>query len=265
MIRLLIADDEALIRDGFRLILGAQPDLEVVAQAADGVEAVDLTHTHRPDVALMDLRMPRLDGIAATGRVVAAGLPTRVLMLTTFDEDEYVYEALKAGASGFLLKTTPTDRLVDSIRLVASGEALLAPEITRRLIEDLVHRPAPGGTPSNLLDRLTPREGEVLREIAKGSSNPEIARSLFLSEATVKTYVTRILGKLGLRDRAQAVVRLRGRRGASRRTPRLTSLPSWEGAGGDDPTALPGRRKNSRRPSRRSGKPGRTCRCNPRS
>jgi DNA-binding NarL/FixJ family response regulator len=206
VIHLLIADDEELIRDGFRMILNAHSGLEVVAQAADGVQAVELAIAHRPDVALMDLRMPRLDGIEATRRIVSAHLPTRVLMLTTFDEDEYIYEALKAGASGFLLKTTPTDRLLDSIRLVAAGEALLAPEITRRLIEDYVHRPSPRGAASTQLEQLTPREGEVLREIARGRSNTEIAGDLFLSEATVKTYVTRILGKLDLRDRAQAVV-----------------------------------------------------------
>jgi DNA-binding NarL/FixJ family response regulator len=206
MIRLLIADDEALIRDGFRLILGAQSDLEVVGECADGAEAIELTHTHRPDLILMDVRMPRVDGIEATGRIVAAGLPTRVLMLTTFDRDEYVYEAMRAGASGFLLKTTPTERLVDAIHLVASGESLLAPEITKRLIEDFVRGPAPGNDSNAALLRLTARERDVLREVAHGRSNAEIAELLFLSDATVKTYVTRVLAKLGVRDRAQAVV-----------------------------------------------------------
>jgi DNA-binding NarL/FixJ family response regulator len=206
MIRIVIADDEALIRDGFRMILGAQDDLEVVGDAADGAAAVELAHHHRPDLVLMDVRMPGVDGIDATARLVAAGLPTRVLMLTTFDRDEYVYEAMKAGASGFLLKTTPTQRLLEAIRLVAAGEALLAPEITRRLIEEFVRRPAPGDLANTALQGLTAREVEVLREVAHGRSNIEIATLLFLSEATVKTYLTRILGKLGARDRAQAVV-----------------------------------------------------------
>jgi DNA-binding NarL/FixJ family response regulator len=206
MIRVVIADDEALIRDGFRMILGAQPEVEVVGEAADGSEAVEAAHAQRPDVVLMDVRMPKLDGIEATGRIVAAGLPSKVLMLTTFDRDEYVYEAMKAGASGFLLKTVPTERLVESIRLVAAGEALLSPEITRRLIEDFVTRPGPRGDRSSELQRLTAREREVLQGVARGKSNSEIAQTLFLSEATVKTYLTRILAKLGLRDRAQAVV-----------------------------------------------------------
>jgi DNA-binding NarL/FixJ family response regulator len=206
VIGVVVADDEALIREAFGMILGAQDDINVVAEAADGVEAVDAAHRHRPDVVLMDVRMPRLDGIEATGRIVSAGLLTRILMLTTFDRDEYVYEAMKAGASGFLLKTVPTGRLVESIRLVAQGEALLAPEITRRLIADFVRRPGPGAGQARELDRLTPREREVLVEVAHGHSNTEIARTLYLSEATVKTYVTRILGKLDLRSRAQAVV-----------------------------------------------------------
>jgi DNA-binding NarL/FixJ family response regulator len=206
MIRVVIADDEALIRDGFRMILGAQPEVEVVGEAADGSEAVEAAHAQRPDVVLMDVRMPKLDGIEATVRIVAAGLPSKVLMLTTFDRDEYVYEAMKAGASGFLLKTVPTERLVESIRLVAAGEALLSPEITRRLIEDFVNRPGPRGDRPSELQRLTAREREVLHEVARGKSNSEIAQTLFLSEATVKTYLTRILAKLGLRDRAQAVV-----------------------------------------------------------
>lgn len=206
MIRVVIADDESLIRDGFRMILGSRGDFEVVGEAPDGAEAIELAHLHQPDVVLMDVRMPHLDGIEATARIVAANLPTRVLMLTTFNRDQYVYEAMRAGASGFMLKTAPTARLIESIRLVAAGEALLAPEITRRLIEDFVRRPAPDADQDVDLARLTQREREVLQEIARGRSNGEIAAALFLSEATVKTYVTRILAKLGLRDRAQAVV-----------------------------------------------------------
>lgn len=206
MIRVIIADDESLIREGFRMILGSRGDFEVVGEASDGAEAIELAHLHRPEVVLMDVRMPHLDGIEATVRIVAAKLPTRVLMLTTFNRDQYVYEAMRAGASGFMLKTAPTARLIESIRLVAAGEALLAPEITRRLIEDFVRRPAPDADQDVDLARLTQREREVLQEIARGRSNGEIAAALFLSEATVKTYVTRILAKLGLRDRAQAVV-----------------------------------------------------------
>jgi DNA-binding NarL/FixJ family response regulator len=206
MIRVVIADDEALIRDGFRMILSAQPDLEVVGEAADGSEAVEEVHARRPDVVLMDVRMPNLDGIQATERIVEGHLATRVLMLTTFDRDEYVYAAMKAGASGFLLKTVPTARLIEAIRLVAAGEALLSPEITRRLIEDFVSRPDPAGAQPGALQRLTTREREVLQAVACGRSNSEIAQLLFLSEATVKTYLTRILAKLDLRDRAQAVV-----------------------------------------------------------
>lgn len=206
MIRVIIADDEALIRDGFQMILSARPDIDVVAGASDGAEAVELARLHRPDVVLMDVRMPIMDGIEATKRIVASGIPSRVLMLTTFDRDEYVYEAMGAGASGFLLKTAPTDRLLESIRLIAAGEALLAPEITKRLIEDFVNRPPPGAAQPEAFSRLTDREGEVLREVARGHSNAEIADTLFLSEATVKTYVSRILTKLDLRDRVQAVV-----------------------------------------------------------
>jgi DNA-binding NarL/FixJ family response regulator len=204
-VRLVIADDEALIRDAFRLILGSRPDLEVVADCSDGLQAVEHVRRLQPDLVLMDVRMPRMDGIEATERIVRGGLPTKVLMLTTFNRDEYVYEAMKAGASGFLLKTVPAERLIEAIRLVADGEALLAPEITRRLIEDFVGRPAPN-VESAALNRLTGRELEVLTEVAHGRSNAEIARLLYLSDATVKTYVTRILAKLGARDRAQAVV-----------------------------------------------------------
>jgi DNA-binding NarL/FixJ family response regulator len=206
MIRVLIADDQALVRAGFRMILEAQDDIDVVGEAGDGHEALDLARTRRPDVALMDVRMPRLDGLEATRRLAAAPPPgTRVLVLTTFDSDEVVYEALKAGAAGFLLKTAPPAFLVESIRLVHGGEALLAPAITRRLIEEFVRRPAPGGLPPALAE-LTERERGVLRLIARGLSNAEIAAELFLSEATVKTHVNRVLFKLGLRDRVQAVV-----------------------------------------------------------
>lgn len=206
MIRVGIVDDEPLIRDGFRVILGSRPGFQVVCEAADGDEAVTAVQAHAPDVVLMDVRMPRMDGIEATTRIVAQQLPTRVLMLTTFDRDEYVYVALRAGASGFLLKSAPTERLIDAIRKVAAGEALLAPEITRRLIEDFVRRPPPSPEHDQALAALTDREREVLVQVARGRSNSETARELFLSEATVKTYLTRVLSKLQLRDRAQAVV-----------------------------------------------------------
>jgi DNA-binding NarL/FixJ family response regulator len=202
VIRVLIADDQALIRGGLKMILDAEPDLDVVGEAEDGHQALALIRELRPDVVLMDVRMPDLDGIATTTWALREPEPPRVLMLTTFDRNEYVYDALKAGASGFLLKSAPPDRVVDAVRIVASGESLLAPEITRRLIEEYVARPAASGAPPG----LTEREVDVLRELAVGRSNGEIAASLFLSEATVKTYVARIFQKLGLRDRAQAVV-----------------------------------------------------------
>jgi DNA-binding NarL/FixJ family response regulator len=207
VIRVLLADDQALVRGGFRSILGGQPDLEVVGEAADGVEAVEQVARTRPDVVVMDVRMPRLDGIAATRRLLAGSrTTTRVLVLTTFDDDEYVYNALRAGASGFLLKTAPPRELAGAIRTVAAGDALLAPEITRRMIADYVRRPRPQpGTPP-ALSALTPRELDVVALIAKGRSNAEIAAGLFLGEATVKTHVTRILAKLALRDRVQVVV-----------------------------------------------------------
>jgi DNA-binding NarL/FixJ family response regulator len=214
-IRVLIADDQALVRGGFRLILEAQPDIEVVGEAVDGVEAVELARRLRPDVVLMDVRMPRLDGIQATRRL--AGLPgddagagtqatIRVLILTTFDHDEYVYEAMRAGASGFLLKTVRPRQLAAAVRDIAAGDALLAPDITRRLIEQFVHRPPPGSAVPPTLGELTPREVEVLRLIARGLSNAEIAATLVVGETTVRTHVTRILAKLGARDRVQAVV-----------------------------------------------------------
>jgi len=201
-IRVLIADDQALLRTGFRMILDSEPDLEVVGEAGDGSEAVAEGLRLRPDVVLMDVRMPRLDGLAATRRLVGK---TRVLILTTFDLNEYVYEALRAGASGFLLKDAPADQLVTAIRVVAGGDALLAPSITRRLIEEFARRPAASARPEALA-ALSPRELEVLRLVARGLSNTEIAGELFLGDATVKTQVSRILQKLALRDRVQAVV-----------------------------------------------------------
>ncbi len=204
-IRVLVVDDQALVRAGFRMILEAEPDLEVAGEAADGLEAVAAVERLRPDVVLMDVRMPNLDGIAAARQIVARDATARVVMLTTFDMDEYVYEALRAGASGFLLKDVPPERLVAGIRSVFSGEALLAPSITRRLIEGFVRRqPArslPGGA-----SELTAREREVLELMARGLSNAEIAGILVVSETTVKTHVARVLAKLELRDRVQAVV-----------------------------------------------------------
>jgi DNA-binding NarL/FixJ family response regulator len=205
MIRVLIADDQALVRTGFRVILDAEPDLEVVGEAGDGRETVELVPQKRPDVVLMDIRMPNLDGIEATRRLTALPRAPRVLMLTTFDLDEYVYEALRAGASGFLLKDAGADELLHAVRVVAGGEALLSPSITRRLIADYARRPPASEQPAALAE-LTPRELEVLRMLARGLSNGEIARELVLGEATVKTHVARVFQKLDLHDRAQAVV-----------------------------------------------------------
>ena len=205
--RVLIADDQALLRAGFRLIIGSERDLEVVGEAADGLQAVDLGRRLRPDVVLMDVRMPHLDGIEATRRLLeGGGGPTKVLILTTFDLDEYVFEALRAGASGFLLKDAPAEQLIAAIRVVAAGEALLAPSVTRRLIEEFARRTARPPNPALDLGQLTPREREVLTLLARGRSNAEIAESLFLGSTTVKTHVGRILMKLDLRDRVQAVV-----------------------------------------------------------
>jgi DNA-binding NarL/FixJ family response regulator len=205
VIRVVVADDQALVRGGFRMILESQPDLEVVGEAADGAEAVELARTLTPDVLLMDIRMPNVDGIEATRRVVLAAPATRVMMLTTFGEDGYVWQAMKAGASAFLLKDVPPEDLAGAVRTVARGDALLGPEITRRLVEDFMRGPEPGRLPAELAE-LTDREREVLELVARGLSNTEIAERLYLGETTVKTHVTRILAKLGLRDRVQAVV-----------------------------------------------------------
>ena len=207
-VRILIADDQALVRAGFKMILDAEADLEVVAEASDGDEAVARTCEIEPDVVLMDIRMPQVDGIEATRRILAAAgdRPIRVLMLTTFDANEYVYEALRAGASGFLLKDVPPEQLVAGVRIVAEGEALLSPSITRRLIQEFASAaPAPAEAPAGL-DELTARELEVFKLVARGLSNAEIAGELVVSETTVKTHVARVLMKLGLRDRVQAVV-----------------------------------------------------------
>ena len=201
-IKVVIADDQELVRTGFRKILESEPDIEVVGEAGDGSQAVEQAVLRRPDVILMDIRMPKLDGLEASRRLAGK---VRVLILTTFDLNEYVYEALRAGASGFLLKDAPADELVRAIRVVAGGEALLSPSITRRLIEEFARRPAPSERPT-ALDELTAREVEVLKLVARGLSNGEIAKELYLSEATVKTHVGRILQKLDLRDRVQAVV-----------------------------------------------------------
>jgi DNA-binding NarL/FixJ family response regulator len=208
VVRVLIADDQALVRAGFKMILDAEDDLDVVGEAADGAEAVALARRLKPDVVLMDIRMPALDGIEATRQVVALGTPepVRVLMLTTFDLNEYVYEALRAGASGFLLKDVPPEQLAAGIRVVAQGEALLAPSITKRLIQEFANAaPVPAAPPKGL-DELTAREHEVFKLVARGLSNAEIAAELIVSETTVKTHVARVLMKLGLRDRVQAVV-----------------------------------------------------------
>jgi DNA-binding NarL/FixJ family response regulator len=206
VIRVLIADDQALVRAGLRMILDAQADLEVIGEAGDGREALQQSRALAPDVVLMDIRMPGVDGLEATRRLLGgAGAAPKVIVLTTFDTDDYVYEAIRAGASGFLLKSAPPEQLADGVRAVMAGDALLAPEITRRLLERFIERPPPGTTTPPELEDLTPRELEVLRLIAEGRSNAEIAAELVLSEATIKTHVNHILTKLRLRDRVQAV------------------------------------------------------------
>ena len=208
-IRVLVVDDQDLVRSGFTVILDAEPDVTVVGEAADGAQAIDAAAVLLPDVVVMDIRMPGIDGIAATAAICAA-TPARVLMLTTFDLDEYVYDALRAGASGFLLKNMRRQDLVHAVRVVAAGEALLAPTVTRRLIADVVGRSHPAAVPQSVaatrLAGLSPRETDTLRQLARGLSNAEIAAELFVTEHTVKTHVSNLLAKLGLRDRVQAVV-----------------------------------------------------------
>jgi DNA-binding NarL/FixJ family response regulator len=207
MTSVLLADDQALVRVGLRKILENEPDATVVAEAENGEEAVAAAARYRPDVVLMDIRMPVLDGIEATRRIVRDRPATRVLILTTFGLDTYVYDALRVGASGFMLKDAPPEEIAAAVRIVASGEALLAPAVTRAVIEEFARRePAPAPTPPPALDELTPREREVLDLLARGLSNPEICERLVISEATAKTHVARILQKLGLRDRVQAVI-----------------------------------------------------------
>jgi DNA-binding NarL/FixJ family response regulator len=203
-IRVLVVDDQAMVRAGFRLLLSGEEDIEVVAEAKDGLEAVDRATRVQPTVVLMDIRMPRLDGLEATRRILAADDRARILILTTFDLDEYVYEALRAGASGFVLKDDPPEQLLAAIRIVAAGDALLSPAVTKRVIKQFTRIPRPA--PPKEFDELTSREQEILRLIANGLSNAEIAHQLYISETTVKTHVTHILQKLGLRDRVQAVV-----------------------------------------------------------
>ncbi|HJX67243.1 MAG TPA: response regulator transcription factor [Candidatus Limnocylindrales bacterium] len=207
--RVLLVDDQPLLRTGFRMILSAEPDLQVVGEAGDGAAAVELARRLRPDVVLMDIRMPGMDGIQATRALAGPGVedPLKVLMLTTFGLDEYVVESLRAGASGFLLKDAPAEDLVEAIRIIAAGEALLAPSVTRRLLDRVASRLPPAhGNKVPALAELTERELEVLKLVARGLSNAEIAEKLVVSETTVKTHVSRILGKLDLRDRVQVVI-----------------------------------------------------------
>jgi DNA-binding NarL/FixJ family response regulator len=206
MIRVLIVDDQELVRAGFRMILEVQPDIDVVGEAADGVAAVAAAANLAPHVVLMDVRMPEADGIDATRRIFARAIDTRVLILTTFDADEYVYDAIRAGASGFLLKNAPPAQLVAAVRAAAAGETHLAPEILQRMVDEFVRNPRPGTGSREAFAHLTDRELEVLKLVARGLNNADIARHLFLSEATIRTHVSRILSKLGLRDRTQAVV-----------------------------------------------------------
>jgi DNA-binding NarL/FixJ family response regulator len=203
-VRVLVADDQSMVRAGFRMLLAGEEDIEVVAEASNGLEAVDKADRFHPTVVLMDIRMPELDGLEATRRILATGNGARILILTTFDLDEYVYEALRAGASGFVLKDDPPEQLLAAIRTVAAGDALLSPTITKRVIKQFVR--IPRTTPPKEFDELTAREQEVFRLIANGLSNTEIAEELYISDTTVKTHITHILQKLNLRDRVQAVV-----------------------------------------------------------
>jgi DNA-binding NarL/FixJ family response regulator len=203
-VRVLVADDQSMVRAGFRMLLAEEPDIDVVAEASNGLEAVDKAARFRPTVVLMDIRMPHLDGLEATRRILAADDTARILILTTFDLDEYVYEALRAGASGFVLKDDPPEQLIAAVRIVAGGDALLSPAITKRVIKQFTRLPHPA--PPRQLDDLTERELDVFRLIARGLSNAEIGRELYISDTTVKTHITHILQKLNLRDRVQAVV-----------------------------------------------------------
>jgi DNA-binding NarL/FixJ family response regulator len=206
-IRVLLADDQALVRTGIQFIVESEPDITVVAHAQDGQQAIEAVRTHHPDVVLMDIQMPILDGLEATRRILSQPQSaTRVLMLTTFERDEYIFQALQAGASGFVLKNAPAEQLITAVRVVASGEALLSPSITRRVIAEFAHRPDLTTTSPPALHTLTSRELEVLKLIARGLSNAEIATQLVVSDTTIKTHVSRVLMKLGLRDRVQAVV-----------------------------------------------------------
>jgi DNA-binding NarL/FixJ family response regulator len=206
-IRVAIADDQALVRAGFRMIVGSQPDMEVAGEAGDGQDAIELVKRERPDIVLMDVRMPRLDGISATRTITGgADTSTRVVILTTYELDEYVFDALAAGASAFLLKAAPPEDLIRAIRVVASGDALLAPSVTRRLIEEFAKRPEPAARKARQLEVLTERERDVLIEVARGLTNAEIAARLHVAETTVKTHVAHVIDKLELRDRVQAVI-----------------------------------------------------------
>jgi DNA-binding NarL/FixJ family response regulator len=205
-IRILIVDDQALVRAGFKMILQAQADFHVVGEAGDGEQALGMVRTLKPDVVLMDIRMPGMDGIEATRRITSEGLPSHVVILTTYDLDQYVFDALGAGATGFLLKHVPPEELVHGVRVAAAGDALLAPSVTRRLIEEFARRRTPEPPSSKELDSLTERERDVLRLLARGLSNAEIAADLHLGDATIKTHVAHLLDKLDLRDRVQAVI-----------------------------------------------------------